>query len=506
VADLERCTQERADAGAAELDRLKQSHDTALSESAQRLEELREQLVAERKDSTERCAALHAEAQRDLDALHREIEELRNRSAESNKEHSQTLDQLEAVELERDRLAPVGAELSLRIKEQDSELSTAAEALAVACNESQRRQEEGDRLRNDLDQALKREWAAGERYRALNDQLEVEQFEAQRHRQVASAERLEYQARVVGLHEEIEALQKQSRTELEETRRRYLDELAELREENQQESVRGKLLLEERNLVQSEIERLIQERDDLIRRIPEIEADRERAATQSQAENARLGEALAAAERHQVETAGRNQELTLEIVALEIERDRLRIELQSRPQPREDVSDNLSEGEASETNIGRGESVSAGTTTVPASAEEDNNRSDPDRVEVDLESLEAYETELCTVSDQLPARNGMWSSRSQHAPQASPAVAFPSEADLALVRGQIELLNELLRPEQAAGQVLIYQRRLSEFTQKMREASRLATHLASEVELSRQRDQMQYHLYLLRRAEEIEKT
>jgi hypothetical protein len=115
-----------------------------------------------------------------------------------------------------------------------------------------------------------------------------------------------------------------------------------------------------------------------------------------------------------------------------------------------------------------------------------------------------YTSEPRTVADQLPARNCQLPSRRHHAPGESPGLAFPSDADLALVRGQIELLNELLRPKPAAGQVLIYQRRLSEFTQKMREASRLATHLSSEVELSRQRDQMQYHLYLFRRAEEIE--
>ena len=66
-------------------------------------------------------------------------------------------------------------------------------------------------------------------------------------------------------------------------------------------------------------------------------------------------------------------------------------------------------------------------------------------------------------------------------------------------------MNGLLSSEQSLGQVLIYQQRLTEFSQKIREASRLATNLANEVEQSRRRDEMQFHMYLVRRAEEIDK-
>jgi len=81
---------------------------------------------------------------------------------------------------------------------------------------------------------------------------------------------------------------------------------------------------------------------------------------------------------------------------------------------------------------------------------------------------------------------------------------FPGDADLALVQGQVETLNELLNPALWSGQVLIQQQRLAEFSQKMREASRLAAHLASAVEQSRKQDELQFHLYLMRRAQEIE--
>jgi hypothetical protein len=82
---------------------------------------------------------------------------------------------------------------------------------------------------------------------------------------------------------------------------------------------------------------------------------------------------------------------------------------------------------------------------------------------------------------------------------------FPREADLALVRAQVQILEQLLRTGPSSEHVLIYQRRLMEFALRIREASRLATSLASEVEQTRRRDEMQYHMYLVRRAGEIDK-
>jgi hypothetical protein len=90
-------------------------------------------------------------------------------------------------------------------------------------------------------------------------------------------------------------------------------------------------------------------------------------------------------------------------------------------------------------------------------------------------------------------------------PEAFPPKAFPGDVDLALVRGQVEMLTALLDTQHAAGKIIIYHKRLLEFSQKIREASRLATELANEVEQSRRRDEMQFHMYLLRRAEEIDK-
>jgi hypothetical protein len=82
---------------------------------------------------------------------------------------------------------------------------------------------------------------------------------------------------------------------------------------------------------------------------------------------------------------------------------------------------------------------------------------------------------------------------------------FPREADLALVQAQVQILEQLLRTGPSTGHVLIYQRRLMEFALRIREASRLASSLASEVEQTRRRDEMQYHMYLVRRAGEIDK-
>jgi hypothetical protein len=76
---------------------------------------------------------------------------------------------------------------------------------------------------------------------------------------------------------------------------------------------------------------------------------------------------------------------------------------------------------------------------------------------------------------------------------------------LAHERAQVEVLSKLLETGPCSGQVLIYQQRLTEFAQKIREASRLATSLAGEVEQARRRDEMQFHMYLVRRAEEIDK-
>jgi hypothetical protein len=67
------------------------------------------------------------------------------------------------------------------------------------------------------------------------------------------------------------------------------------------------------------------------------------------------------------------------------------------------------------------------------------------------------------------------------------------------------MLSGLLSPEQSSGPVLIYQHHLAEFARKIRQASRLTTDLVNEIEQSRRRDQMQFHMYILRRAEEIEK-
>jgi hypothetical protein len=89
-------------------------------------------------------------------------------------------------------------------------------------------------------------------------------------------------------------------------------------------------------------------------------------------------------------------------------------------------------------------------------------------------------------------------------PQPRTPDCFPGEADLALVRALVEILNQLLRCGPASGHVLIYQQRLTEFALKIREASRLAQSLASAVEQSRRHDQMQYHMYLVRRAGEID--
>jgi hypothetical protein len=108
-------------------------------------------------------------------------------------------------------------------------------------------------------------------------------------------------------------------------------------------------------------------------------------------------------------------------------------------------------------------------------------------------------------SEWLPKLRSVTSSPFSVPEEEASKRTFPREADLALVRAQVDVLNELLRTGPATGHVLIYQQRLIEFALKIREASRLASSLANEVEQTRQRDEMQYHMYLLRRAGEIDK-
>jgi hypothetical protein len=88
----------------------------------------------------------------------------------------------------------------------------------------------------------------------------------------------------------------------------------------------------------------------------------------------------------------------------------------------------------------------------------------------------------------------------------TPQRTFPGEADLALVGAQLDILDQLLRNGPSTEHLLIDQQRLTEFVLKIREASRLARRLASVLEQSRRRDEMEYHLYLFRRAGEIDKT
>jgi hypothetical protein len=112
---------------------------------------------------------------------------------------------------------------------------------------------------------------------------------------------------------------------------------------------------------------------------------------------------------------------------------------------------------------------------------------------------------LRPITERLPLPGGGASLLAVYLPDDPPSNEFPSDVDLALVQAQVEMLNRLLSTEQSAGHVLIYQQRLAEFCHKMREASRLATNLANEVVQSSLQDKMQFHMYLVRRAEEIEK-
>jgi hypothetical protein len=111
-----------------------------------------------------------------------------------------------------------------------------------------------------------------------------------------------------------------------------------------------------------------------------------------------------------------------------------------------------------------------------------------------------------TRSEWLPQLRSLTASPVAVPGDDPPERTFPREADLALVRAQVEVLNQLLSSGPSTGHVLIYQKRLTEFTLKIREASRLASSLASEVERTRQRDEMQYHMYLVRRAGEIDQN
>src|SRR5262249_4315108 len=131
--------------------------------------------------------------------------------AESARERAGVQHQLEAAELERDRLSDARTDLQHRLEERDTELAAARRAVETASQDARRRQEEIVRLSHELDWAHERESEGCERQGALIGRIEALEMEAQHQYQNAAAERRESQARLDAQHEVNEALRDRSR-------------------------------------------------------------------------------------------------------------------------------------------------------------------------------------------------------------------------------------------------------------------------------------------------------
>ena len=127
------------------------------------------------------------------------------------------------------------------------------------------------------------------------------------------------------MQSELESQQTHWQAVLDESRRQFLDELRELRHENELWRNEAKRVCRERDLARSEFQGLIQNQELLAQTLAMAEAAHEMAQKQSRDEIAR-DTALAEAEGRYESSAIRSDELDQEIVELRAELDRLRMD------------------------------------------------------------------------------------------------------------------------------------------------------------------------------------
>jgi chromosome segregation ATPase len=458
-------------------------------------------LAEERADAAGRqhaceLASLREQFDKDRGALRAEIEGLLERAGTAQREQERTALELGAVARERDLLVTAGAELRLRVRGFESDLSTAVSENERARDELRRQHEELGRFHELLERAQEREQAAAVLIAELEGQARAREVELVGQRRAGEAERMKWQQRLAALQGEMEAREREWEGALAEVRRRSRSDLRGLEEESERWRHEAEHLSREKDLALSDVKTLVQDREALARTVGELEIAREEAEERSRAELARLAAELMDSGRRCESLATRNEEQCRENARLRAELDRWPIRPESSaPRTRQDLPAGLfggagdaevttararsEEGRADHHGVGNSELFSrrAGLRGAGARAVPDGG-------------------DLLGVGVPVPARPA-------RQPEESPIPAFPDAADLALVRGQAERLTELLSAGRSSGPVLIYQRDLAEFSRRIREVSRLATKLVNEVEASAREDEAQYHLYLIRRAEEI---
>ncbi len=380
-----------------------------------------------------------------------------------------------------------GAELGRQVRDLGSALIASREENEAARDEAVRKHEDLVRLHHAMELAECREQTTAAENRALSEKIAARRIDCDREQKLVLAERLKWDRRLADLQAEIKSGQTRWRADLDDAQMRFDDELRELRNEIARRRDEAEHMDRERDLARSQVQELVRDQESLTQTLAAIEAARQVAAQQFQAEIARLAAELAEAEGRHESGVLRGEELFREVEELRAELDRQRSEpMSGLPAGRVPVVEIL---------------------TVKARTDEgwpDHHPSGRFRAAVSSSSPQDEES-----SHAASGRLGLIGVGTSLQPscfaEEPVSEAFPSDADLSLVRAQVAMLNKLLSTEKSSGHVLIYQKRLVEFSQKIREASRLTSNLASEVEQTRQRDQMQYHQYLLRRAVEIEK-
>lgn len=503
--------EEQADAARAELDRRERAFASANRAHEQGLAALREESAAMRKQGEERFADLGRRFEAQRATLLGEIERLREDSETLRQEREDFLVRLGGAERERDLHAANVAALGQRIRDLESDLIASVGESDQARDEARRHSEDLILLRRELERTRGELRAASEQDGELRAQIRAHRVEAERRRQDHESECMESRRKLAALQAEIDARQEEWREwrgDLDEARRRFDRDLRRLREQDDRRRDEADLLRQERDDALRDVRRLVQDRESMDRAFGEIEASREEAEQQSRAEIARLTAGLAEADRRHESIASLNEELSGEVAGLRAELDRLRVGRGTPDQQHQDPATRLPGGAGgTEMTVvaGRWRVRSAETNGASTRAEgEWTDRQRPGSRGVDAEDNGPMEGGRARPGP-LPARDVGASSLAPFHPGEPPSMAFPSDADLAFVRGQVELLGGLLGPGPSSRHVLVYQQRLAEFSRKIREASRLATDLVNEVERSRRLDEMQFHMYLLRRAEEIER-
>ena len=404
----------------------------------------------------------------------------------------------QAAVAETHELLATAAELRQQLAALETAVSASHEAAEMARDEARRGQEDLIHLRQTLELAERREHAEA----AENSGLSATSAELQRQlaalETALSASRLEAEtARNEARREHQDLVQ--IRPELERAQRLQQKTAAEKRALAEQIRARESDAARERQLVeaerlesrqrlaglQAELQGLVQNQELLAQTLAMVEAAQEMAQEQSRTEIAQRDAALAEAMQRNESSASRTEELYQEIAELRAELDRLHLE-------RSDSSVN-----------GRVHAVAAAVGRPRFDADW-MKHCGSESYRGSRSSFLPQSQDSREISLRAPMHSGGTSLQSACRAEESATVEFPNNVDLGLVGALVEMLNGLLSKEQSSGHILIYQQRLIEFAQKIREASRLATNLANEVEQSRQRDKMQFHMYLLRRAEEID--